>query len=61
MTENRDARVITKDLGRGASTVTPYGEPSNRSGEVRDLRTRINAPAPKPPPAPSGPVERRSA
>jgi hypothetical protein len=39
------AKVIITDLGHGAKGVTVFGEPSNRAGEVRDLKTRINAPA----------------
>ena len=39
------AKIITKDLGKGAQVVSVYGEPSNGAGSVKNLRTRINAPA----------------
>lgn len=47
MTKSSDPKIIIKDLGRGAQGISTYGEPSNRAGEIKNLRTRINAPATK--------------
>jgi hypothetical protein len=49
MSKDLEPKIIIKDLGPGARGVQTFGQPSNGSADIKNLRTRINAPAAKKP------------